>query len=703
MIRKEDNYDFKKELLVVHKPFVRMNDLKPLKGELEIADGITIVVGVDSEVVYTAVRDFEEYLYLSMNIAAVVSKKELDSEQKIIIKFGKNLGKADGYMGYRITTTANEITIEGYDERGIAQGLYYLEDVMNIRKAPYVKLGIIERKAMFSPRITQSPFGINSYPDEAFKIIAHNGMDAIELWIKDECTDKRGDYIDIKLICEKAKKYGIDVYIELYAPHTKHPDDPDAEEFYDQLYGNIFRLCPDIKGLTLLGEATNFNSKDPNVGKAPHSQNFIDNIPTGKTSPGWYPCCDYPQWVNIIKNVVRKYNPNVEIMLSTYNWGYQPEGARLKLIDELPTDVTLLVAFEMFQTYPVGKATGKICDYTLKATDAGQYFISEAKRCKERGIKLAAEANTSGRTWDFGVIPYEPMPEQWIKRFKSILKLKEEYNLCGLLENIHYGFHPSMISELEKQAFFTEIQPIEKTLMQILERDYGKENLSVMKRVTELLSKAIRHFTPSNEDQYGAFRIGPAYPLWSGALNGLPSSIPNQGKQPSRKKAMFGNCVYFGEYTSDMDNKSSLSGVRIYEEIKELEKMLDYINRAIELLDKIMQKNERLEKFILLVKFIRNTVVTGINTKKHYIIKQKLLVAKTSENADKLIKEMEEILNAEKRNVLDTIPIVQADSRLGWEASMEYTTDVKGLEWKLRQLDCELNFRLADYKKSNKL
>ena len=61
------------------------------------------------------------------------------------------------------------------------------------------------------------------------------------------------------------------------------------------------------------------------------------------------------------------------------------------------------------------------------------------------------------------------------------------------------------------------------------------------------------------------------------------------------------------------------------------------------------------------------------------------------------------ILLKEKENVLDTIPIVKLDSRLGWEPSMDYTTDEKALKWKLRQLDYELNIKLAMYRKANSL
>ena len=61
------------------------------------------------------------------------------------------------------------------------------------------------------------------------------------------------------------------------------------------------------------------------------------------------------------------------------------------------------------------------------------------------------------------------------------------------------------------------------------------------------------------------------------------------------------------------------------------------------------------------------------------------------------------ICQEEKENVLATIPLVQCDSILGWEHSMEYVGDEPCLRWKLRQLDYELNCNLKDYRTANSL
>ena len=167
MLREERNYDFKTELLFVHKQGVRKEGLLPQKDEFAFADGVKIFVeDSQNRVIMTAVRDFEDYLFTSMDISASIVKKPQDATVRITL--GRDLGEATGYMGYRVTVERDGVKIEGHDERGVAQALYYLEDLMNIRKAPFLTVGKVERRALFSPRITQSPFGMYAYPDEAF-------------------------------------------------------------------------------------------------------------------------------------------------------------------------------------------------------------------------------------------------------------------------------------------------------------------------------------------------------------------------------------------------------------------------------------------------------------------------------------------------------------------------------------------------------
>ena len=65
MLKIQQNYDFKKELLCVHKKGVRKENLLPENGEFVLKDEVRIYVKeIENPVILTAVRDFEDYLFI---------------------------------------------------------------------------------------------------------------------------------------------------------------------------------------------------------------------------------------------------------------------------------------------------------------------------------------------------------------------------------------------------------------------------------------------------------------------------------------------------------------------------------------------------------------------------------------------------------------------------------------------------------------
>ena len=703
----EKRYDFKRDLLNVHKVGLRDFSRKPSADEFVICDGMAVVVPEGAnKVIMNAVRDFENFLFISMKTSVFVTENDGDYAKKLVISLNTDIEEASGYMGYRIKICDTGITLEGYDNSGIAQGLYFLEDLMSVRRAPYLKKQTIKRKSVFERRTTQSSFGMFEWTDEALSHIAHMGMNCISLWIKDVNLDKRGGFLDINLLVERCEKYGISVGIGLYAKHNFHPDDEGALEFYEKLYGPILTACPKIQHIGVVGEATEFCSRDPRAGLAPRLRNFVDNIPTGKTTPGWFPCNDYPQWVDVIKKAARKFIPNIEVQFATYNWGFADEKDRIDLINNLPTDITLQPTWDMFEQRQMKSTVQDGVDYSLNFVGPGKYFVSEAKAAKARGIRLSTNAQSSGRTWDFGTVPYEPMPYQWMKRYEGMVKAHYDWGLVCVLENIHYGFQPSIISELEKYMFFTPYEGAptpEEWLKMLIARDFGDENVETVDAALRDFSEAITHYPATNEDQYGAFRTGPAYPLWIEDPRVGLTRPPQEGKKPNEYNAMFGNGIYFPAYTPDVAGRNSLPGVRIYDEIELIEEMRTILEAGRKKLESIENPNENLKKLIALAGFMINSSKTAVNVKNLYIALEKLHIAGSKEAAAELLDEIESIILRERENVLDSIPIVQTDSRLGWEASMEYQADEQCLRWKLRQLDYELNFTLPKFRKSNSL
>ena len=174
-------------MLEVHQKNLRDFNLKAENDEFEIEEGILIAIGKDADVVVeTAAKDFNDYLMTSMEIGGAITRKA-DLKGAINVKIADSsvdMTDADSTKGFRIETSADGITVYGFDARGCAQGLYYLEKCMTVRKAPFIKYGTVKKKPLFSPQMVHSGYGIDNYPNEHLAQIAHDGRDAILLFVK---------------------------------------------------------------------------------------------------------------------------------------------------------------------------------------------------------------------------------------------------------------------------------------------------------------------------------------------------------------------------------------------------------------------------------------------------------------------------------------------------------------------------------------
>ena len=93
-----------------------------------------------------------------------------------------------------------------------------------------------------------------------------------------------------------------------------------------------------------------------------------------------------------------------------------------------------------------------------------------------------------------------------------------------------------------------------------------------------------------------------------------------------------------------------------------------------------MSKNCRCNEIVTMLKYSRGDLPMKDNYKVDF--KTKLAMA------------WKEIKNAE-----DTSPLVEAESRLGWEPTLEYMTDREHLEWKIRQVKSVIEYDIAKFRK----
>ena len=250
----------------------------------------------------------------------------------------------------------------------------------------------------------------------------------------------------------------------------------------------------------------------------------------------------------------------------------------------------------MFENVVKEGIVTRCVDYTASFEGPGKYFRSEAQTAHERGIPLYTMSNTAGLSWDIGVIPYEPIPFQWARRYRGLHEAREKWGLVGLMESHHYGWWPSFVNELAKWAFWAPTPTTEEMAERIARRDFGQEGAPLAVKAWQAWSEAFRDYVPTNEDQYGPFRVGPSYPLLF---------LEEKGPFPSAPYAHFGARILTTNYRphkpEDLPRRSSS-----WSGCARDGKGLALLEQAVAVTPE--RKREDAERMLGLGRFIRNCV-----------------------------------------------------------------------------------------------
>ncbi|MFA6929056.1 MAG: hypothetical protein WCT05_01935 [Lentisphaeria bacterium] len=673
----EKNYEFRSRLDQVHRPGFRNADATVQKDEIAldvqwvISDPGTLFGGC-------AALDLQDYLQRCMGLSLPIRET---GEKQIV------LTEVAGEKGFFWEITPERITLQGNTRKGV----YYLEDLMNFREAPFFSLGKGRRDPLFYPRMVHSGWAQDVFPDSHLNAIAHAGFDCILLFVVGVNQTTYG-YLDFNDLIRRAGNFGLGVYFYSYLDSFKHPDDPDADEFFERNFGAVFANSPEARGLILVGESCAFPSKDPRSG--------LRNQDGIRRRAGFFPSDDYPQWLQAVTKAVRRHAPQADVVFWTYNWGNSPETERLALIEKLPLNVSLQVTFEMYEQIQYPNHTMKVPDYTITFPGPGFYFRSEAAAAAQRGLPLYTITNTAGATWDCGVMPYIPVPQQWFRRFRAMHEAREKWGLSGLMDSHHYGWFPNPIAECAKWNFWAPVTDPEVILRKIAVRDFGKAAAEQVLSAWQIWSDAMASFTPGFDDQCGPLRIGPSYPFIFYPVF-YPFAEQNM-KFPFSAHAYRGerilNTLYKPEHVSGHTN----IGCRIHEDLKIMQLAEEKWGHGVATMKealKLVPENKKQEAQLQAGtgEFFWHTLRTMVGIKHWWLLNKQLEIEADFNKAREIVAELQRILAKEEKNVRETIPLVEADSRLGWEPTLEYATDRPHLEWKLKQIDRVAKWTLPRY------
>ena len=677
----ETNYAFRARMAELHPRRLAADAAPVAADEVRVTDRWRLdVVGTDPDgVLAHAAADLRDYFRKSMDVKLLP-----DGGRDIPTIFLSVDPKLEKLQSKIVVSPAERgkccarIEITGATPRETAQGCYRIEDLMTARGIPAVKVGARTFTRLFSPRMTHSGWEIEKFPEVYMDQLAHAGMDAILVFIEDPPDVTRNGREDIPALVKTAARHGLDVYAYASFPvkaAAKHPLDEGAEAYYDEIYGSIVRNAPGLKGLICVGESVAFKSRDTGVGGFWWSKGEIDA--SGRRLNGFWPSSDWTDWLKLVTKVTRKYKSDFDVVFWTYNWFWAPEKDRLALLEAIPTNVTVHVTFEMGASAVTREgAEFHVDDYSITESGPGTVFVSEAKLCKRRGIRLTSMSNTGGRTWDFGGMPFEPVPYAWLGRFRNLRAAQAEWGLKGLMESHHYGYTPNFIAEIAKAAFTREFgeKEIGDALKGIAARDFGFANAERVLAAWKDWSEAFKWHSARDFDQYGPLRTGSSYPF---NLPGVTMPDPPHPHYEYYDGKRYGTGWKY--LNPSYGAPAEQLGPRIATDTKELELLKSGNDRLETLLGSVPDgKREGARRMLGLGKYMYATVRTLRNARRY---RQEGLKGETASK-----KILNAILDDEEANVCELLPWVENDSSLGFEPSMRYVTDPEMLRWKLDQL-----------------
>lgn len=673
---KEKNYDFRSRHWEVHKPGRRKMSRVPLQNETLIDDQWKIG-GIGGTVTEKAIADFQDYLWTSMGVPVLRTKTQ--EQRTIWITVDEQLEK-----GFCIETSACEIRVTLARDEEAFRAVVYMEDCMNLDGAPVLGQGHTTRKPLFRWRCIHSGCGLDSYPEEELRATVHAGYDAIMIFVKDFERSAVG-YCDINDTVRRAKAFGIQTFLYNYIATFIHPDEPIADQVFDSVYGELFRRYPDVAGIHLTGESLEFPSKDPNTTGKVYSESVKDGIPDTRPSPGWYPCEDYPRYLAGIEKAVHRVKPEAEVIFSTYNWCYQPLNLRKKFLENLPSGIRVVVPFDISAKRELDGLRTPVMDYTISQDSPSEYFCSECATAHNLEIPLEGNTNTAGMAWDFGCVPYVPAPQKLINRLRHVRAAHDQWGLDAQYVTHHYGWWNCIASDLGKWASWEDFEPdYEDLLRRIAYRDFGDEYNAVL-QAWGAWDKAMCHYVASNEDQYGPWRVGPAYPFIF-QPNITRTMLGKEIKFPTVPHAHFGYKIIKTLYQPYENYQQAPGFLRYPADIRALTRMLNHWNQGLSEVNKL-GNYEAAELIKALALFIRCEIKTVIHIKRWWLANMRLQTSNSADEALQIMDELDRIANDEEENVRDVMQAVIADSRIGWEPSMEYVCDEWHLDWKLRQME----------------
>ena len=354
---------------------------------------------------------------------------------------------------------------------------------------------------------------VRSYPEGLLQQLSRQGVNAVWLHAvlrtlaKDPKYPEWGEgserrIANLKMLVARAAKYGIKVYLYVNEPRGMDEAffraDPAREAFHGARDSNcdIYALCPSHpEPLRWLSDSlAQVFAEVPGLGGV-FTITMSENMTHCKARHSPKPCarCAQRPAGDIIAAVnraivegMRRGNPQAEAVLYTWNW---PEAEVPEILAKLPKEgCRIMTVSEHDMKFVRGGIPSSVYDYAISVVGPGEHALKVWNQATAAGFPTVAKVQVAN-SWELSTFPYLPLDE---------LNARHAVNLAnagvrGVMLSWSCGSYPA-----PNLAVYNELRAGERTPDALLDRlaakRYGAANVARVRRAWKAFADGFQEF-----------------------------------------------------------------------------------------------------------------------------------------------------------------------------------------------------------------
>ena len=324
---------------------------------------------------------------------------------------------------------------------------------------------------------------------------------------------------NLRRLVERAKKYGVDVYLYMNEPRampaaffenrpemagvredaftalcTSHPA---VRQWMADALAYVFRQVPDLGGVYAITAS--------------------ENLTNCASHGAWSSCehCKVRSDTDIIADVVatiqqgvHRGNPKANVIVS--DWGWRGHGDARDIIARLPKSVMLVSVSEWDLPIERGGVETKVDEYSISAVGPGPRALQHWTAARQNGLKTAAEIQFNN-TCEIASVPYLPVMNLVAEHIHNLAPVR----LDGMFIGWTMGGYPSPNFQLVRQLSRAPTSDVDAALDALAQERFGSDGAPHARKAWTLFSEAFRQYPFHISVVYNSpVQCGPANPLY---------------------------------------------------------------------------------------------------------------------------------------------------------------------------------------------